>query len=322
MTTFDIFQNFVSPNQSIVQEQTTQTQQPQTQTPVVISEALAPVQDKLKYFDLNQFIKEVYKNSTEENKIKIKNQKYMSAYDIASTCIQNILHKLRNTPIPSYSNKWLPIVLRSYIGKSIHDFIQQNSKQFTELECSLKIPSIRFSGRIDNLINNNVLVEIKSLPYKDYRKVIKNQTPRINDFYQTLVYKYIIENYLHEAQTQTEPTRTSPPKLSNYNIEAIQYIYVAHDIFAADVETLDEAIQIVDQVKKALNSKHNSFYFMSNMVLELKDYDLTEYLNYIKTKIAKVNYYLDNNLEVDPTDEFIDKKSCFFCLFSNICQHR
>lgn len=316
MSAFNIFQNFVKPIQNeepqenpIVQQQT---------TPVL---DLAPKKENnIQFFDLNTFITEVFNKSAEDNKRRIQNQKYMSAYDVSSTCIKNIIYKMRNVPIKDYSTKWLPIVLRSFIGKSVHDFVQQNSNQFTEHECSLKVPSIKFSGRLDNLINDNVLVEIKSLPYKDYRKVIKDQSPRLNDFYQTLVYKYILENYLHEIQTQTEKTRSLPPKLSKYNIEAIQYIYVAHDIFASDVETLDEAIQIVDQVKKALNSRHNTFYFMTNMVLELKNYDLTNHFKYIVDKIKRVNYYLDNNLDVSPSDEFIDKKSCLFCLYKQICE--
>jgi len=312
LSTFN-FEDFVGANQ--ITEQT------------VISEvqpALAAInqEEEKRFFDLDLFIQEVYNKSTNKNKEMIEKQKYMSAYDVASSCINNILHKIRNTPIKNYANKWTPIVLRSYLGKSVHDFIQENSNQFTEQEVSLKVPSIRFSGRLDCQINKDVLVEIKSLPYKDYRKVIKDKAPRVNDFYQTLTYKYILENYLEEAKTHLEETRSQKPLLDSYNINHIQYVYVAHDILASDVESLDEAIKITQDVKKILNSKHNTFYFMCNLRLNLDEYDLTEHFNYIKNKIARVNYYLDNNLDVADNDEFVDPKACFFCLFGQNCKFK
>jgi len=62
--------------------------------------------------------------------------------------------------------------MRSTIGTAIHDFVQSNTNQFTESEVSLKIPSIKFSGRLDNLIGPNILVEIKSCTYSDYEKLL------------------------------------------------------------------------------------------------------------------------------------------------------
>ena len=182
---------------------------------------LAAIQENGRFFDLDTFINETHIKSRDKNKEAIEKQLYMSAYDVASSCISNIIYKIRNTPIQSYATKWLPVVLRSYLGNAAHAFIQHESKQFTEQEVSLKVPSIRFSGRLDCLINNDVLVEIKSLPYKEYKKIIKNQTPRIGDFYQCMTYKYILENHLDEAKNHTEQTRTQKPKLDKYNIRYI-----------------------------------------------------------------------------------------------------
>jgi len=303
-------------------EQSVQVQTPSAQT---LSEPVQVEQQAdlaAKYFDLDEFVKELYIKTSTKNKENIQNQKYMSSYDVASSCISNILHKLKNTPIRSYANRWAPITLRGYLGNAVHHFIQENTNQFTEDEVSLKVPSIRFSGRIDDIVGNNVLVEIKSLPYKEYLKIIKTKTPRINDFYQTLSYKYILENHLHEAKSDTEVTRSPRPKQDKYNIEYIQFLYVAHDILAHDIESLDEAISIVDQVKKILNSKHNTFYFMTNLLLDLKNFDIKEHMDYIENKINRVNYYLDNNLDVAADDEFVDNTKCFFCLYSDVCKHR
>ena len=327
MSVFD-FKNFIGDNQeetTKIEEQIIIKPGENHQQEVAIPEQVITPHPGLvanRFFDVDQFVKELYVKTSKQNKERTANQKYMSSYDVSSLCIGNVLYKLRNTPIRNYANRWAPITLRGYIGSAIHEFIQENSNQFTESEVSLKIPSIKYSGRLDNMINDNVLVEIKSLPYNDYRKIVKIRTPRINDFYQTLSYKYILENHLEEAMKDTKPKRTPGPKLHKYNIEYIQFIYVAHDILASDVESLDEAISMVSHVKKLLNSKHNTFYFMSNLLLDLKQFDLTQHMSYVVRKIERVNYYLDNNLDVASDDEFLDNGKCFFCLFGEVCPHK
>ena len=325
------FKNFLGKDQSNNQ-QTEPTIPTSTPKPEIVPEpilepqhipTLEPQPDLApRFFDLDEFTKELYIKTSNTNKQNIINQKYMSSYDVSSSCILNIIHKLRSTPVRNYANKWAPITLRGAIGTAIHEFIQDNTKQFTEDEISLKIPSIRFSGRIDDMINNNVLVEIKSLPYNDYRKIIKTRTPRINDFYQTLSYKYILENYLEEAKTDTEVTRSPRPRQDSYKIDYIQFIYVAHDILAYDIDSLDEAVEVVRKVKKTLNSKHNTFFFMTNLLLDLSTFDISQHMDHVKNKIDRVNYYMDNNLEVALDDEFVDPSKCFFCLFGDVCPHK
>lgn len=272
-----------------------------------------------KLFDLLVFGNEL------KEKSKIKNQNYLeyaeniSAYDVAVNCIRTVVYKLLKTPIPSYADKWLPLAMRSTIGTAIHEFIQGNSNQFTEQEVSLKIPSIRFSGRLDCLINNNVLVEIKSVAYNDYKKIISSQTPRTDDFYQGMVYKYILENYLEEAKNPNIKVRegTEKPKLNKYDIKFIQFIYIAHDLIAADIEDLSAAIKSITTLKSNLNSRRNQFFFITQLSIDTNCCD--KYINYIKTKIDHINYYLQTNKLPPENDPYIDHKKCYFCNYNKIC---
>jgi len=138
--------------------------------------------------------------------------------------------------------------MRASLGNAVHDCIQKNSDQFTEQEKSIKVPSIRCSVRLDCLIGDNILVEIKSCTYTDYKKIIKNQTPRIEDFYQVMMYKYLLEHHLKEAQAQTQ-LRTPPPELAKYNIDTLQLIYVAHDICASDAESFSQCLKMATELK-------------------------------------------------------------------------
>ena len=45
-------------------------------------------------------------------------------------------------------------------------------------------------------------------------------------------------------------------------------------------------------------------------------------MDHVKNKIDRVNYYMDNNLEVALDDEFVDPSKCFFCLFGDVCPHK
>lgn len=274
-------------------------------------------------FDLQLFGQELYNNSQIKNKNYHEYAENISGYDIAANCIKAVVYKLIKTPIESYADKWLPLAMRSTIGTAIHDFIQTNSKQFTEQEVCLKVPSIRFSGRLDCLIGNETLVEIKSVPYTDYKKILNSQTPRTNDFYQTITYKYILENYLQEIKNpKVQVRRGQKPLLNQYNIKNIQYIYVAHDIIAHDIEDLSQALSIIQKLKSNLNSKYNKFFFTTILTLGLEDKDLEPYIKYVDTKIKHINYYLENNKIPPNNDPYINPKSCFFCHYKKICDYQ
>ena len=281
---------------------------------------LTPVDEEREPFDISTFCQELKEKSEVKNKIYAENACSISGYSIAHDCIANTVKKILNEPIPSFADKWLPIIMRTTIGTAIHDAIQENTKQFTEVEPSIKVPSIRFSGRMDALIGNNVLVEIKSCTYTDYQKIIKKQQPRKEDFIQAMTYKYILEEHLAEAQNPGVPTRTQPPALDNYNINKIQFIYVAHDVCSADVEDFGQAVEAAKNVRKQLNSRYNKFFFMTGVTLDTSSFDTTPYLEYIKNKIAAINWYIDNNKIPTKDDPFVDTKKCFFCLYQRNCE--
>jgi CRISPR/Cas system-associated exonuclease Cas4 (RecB family) len=276
-------------------------------------------QKALSPFNVDLFAKEVWKKSDEKGRTYSKLTQNISGYDIAHNCIAMVVYKLLNTPIKSFASKWLPIMMRGVIGTAIHDFIQGTSNQFTELEPTLKVPSIRYSGRLDALIGNNILVEIKSCTYSDYSKIIKKQKPRNEDFYQCMTYKYILENHLNEAKTADVKRRTQPPALDVYDIDTIQLIYIAHDLSASDVEDFGLMLKKIKQIKKTLNSKSNSFFFMTTLTINLTEEISKPYIDFVHDKINRINWYVKNNKIPGSDDPYVNKK-CFFCLYKDICQ--
>lgn len=278
------------------------------------------INQKMGPFNIANFAEELRIKSEEKNRLYAELSSSISGYSIASDCISTTVKKLLNYPVINFAHKWLPIMMRACIGSAIHDFIQENTSQMTELEKSLKVPSIRFSGRLDGLIGNNVLVEIKSCTYKDYAKILRDQRPRTADFYQAMTYKYVLENHLQEIKNPGVNTRTPPPLLDEYKIDTIQFIYVAHDIVGADFENLGQAMKVVDVVKKTLNSRRDQFYNMSSIVLDINLFDPTPYNDYIQKKINAINWYVNNNKLPTEDDEFVDKKKCFFCLYKDNCE--
>lgn len=273
-------------------------------------------------FNIDTFIKELYERSSVRNQLYRESIQNISAYDISSGCIREIIYKLANTPVESFADKWLPILMRSTIGTAIHEFIQNNTNQFTEREVSLKIPSIRFSGRLDNLIGPNNLIEIKSCPYSDYEKIITTRKPRVSDFYQSMTYKYILENHLEEARDPKIEIRkgTVKPKFDKYEIKTVQFIYVAHDVTATDVDSFAEILERIKQLKRLLNSKSNSFFFITTMVVDVTNGVATPFLEYVKNKINAINHYMEIQQLPNMDDPYIDTKACFFCMYKKICQ--
>lgn len=278
--------------------------------------------NKGKPFDINLFADELRDISEVKNKAYAELSGNITGYSIAHDCILNTVKKLLNHPVQSFSDKWLPIIMRSELGSAAHTVLQSNTTQFTEIERSLKVPSIRFSGRLDALIGNNVLVEIKSCTYSDYQKIIKKQQPRTPDFYQAMTYKYIIENHLDEAKNPGVPIRSEPPMLDKYEIDTIQFIYIAHDICSSDIEDLGQALKAISEFKKTVNSKYNKFFFMTSVVLDVNCFDQTPFIDYIKNKISAINYYVDNNKLPTKEDPFIDTGKCFYCLYYGNCELR
>ena len=277
--------------------------------------------EKYKIFDINKFASELKFKSSIKNRYQIEEATNISAYDVAANCIRQIIYKLNHMPVPDYSTKWLPIFLRSQIGSACHDFIQNYSKQFEESEISIKVPSIRFSGRIDNMIGPEILVEIKSCTYKDYAEVIKHRSPKLEHFRQALTYKYILENYLKEVQDPNIKTRSNKPKFSKYNIKYIQFIYLAQDIISADMEDISSSLKAVDNIKKQdLIGNRDDFQFMTSLTINTENNPVVnENLNFIKNKIEAINYYMNSSKAPTNEDPFVDKSGCHFCIFNKVC---
>jgi len=271
-----------------------------------------------KLFDVDEFVQEMANNSHEQNKKHHEYQENLNAYDLTMNCSRQIILKILNYPIESYQDAWLPLKFRAALGSAVHDFIQENYSGFTELEPSLKIPSIRTSVRLDGLINHDVLIEIKSCTFSDYEKILRTRTPRDSDFYQSIFYRWVLHNHLKEAQQQTK-TRTPPPKLDKYDIRYIQMIYVAHDLLASDINSLSEAKALNSKIKKMLKSRYNQFYFITALTLDLNVIDPIPYEAYIVGKLNHVLQHLSNRTIPRLDDPYINN-SCFFCPYKNICK--
>ncbi len=279
------------------------------------------VTKKSTLFNVDNFVIDVKQASIKNNKRILENAVNMNAYDISNSCIREVVFKLLKTPIRYYAHKWLPITFRAALGKAIHNYIQNTSTIFTEQECSMRVPSLRISVRLDCLINDNVLIEIKSLPYKDYKKVYQNNQPRLADFYQAVLYKYLIENYLSEIQSQSIDTlRSKPPKLKKYKIEYLQFIYVANDLISQDTTSISQELKLITNFKKLLKSRYNKFFFINTITIDLKSIDITQHINFIISKINEINNYINAN-KIPSKDHKYIETNCFFCFYNSICKN-
>jgi hypothetical protein len=272
-------------------------------------------------FDLNRFQTQLRAKSIQKNKDYHLHSENISGHDLASGCSRSIYYRINNVPSDNYANKWLPVDFRCHLGSSVHEFIQDNYQSFTEKEVCLKVPSKRLSCRLDCLINNNVLVEIKSCNYADLSEIIKTGRPRQKDLYQAVLYKYLLENYLEEIKLQ-QPTRNGViPSLDYYKITNIQLIYVCHELISGDTENINDAVAFSKNLAKLNNSKQNPFWFIQTINVDLKNTNVQLYENLLVDKLEDVLSFL-NSKTVPPLDsKFIDKSACFFCLHSNVCKN-
>jgi len=147
--------------------------------------------------------------------------------------------------------------------------------------------------------------------------VFKLQNTPVKSF--AMTYKYILENYLKEAQTANVKRRTQPPILEHYKIDTLQFIYVCHEILASDIEDFGQMLNNIKHIKKSLNSKSNSFFFMTALTVNLTDEISKPYIDFIHDKIKRINWYLSNNKQPTSDDPYVDTKKCFFCLYNDIC---
>ncbi len=294
--------------------------------PEVIKEANPIDESNIKEpFSIKTFSEELSLKSSEKNKARaMREVQNVTGHDIASGCIRSIVYKLRNTPVRNYSDTWLPISMRGIIGSSIHEFIQGQSDQFDEIEPNIIVPSQNFYGKIDYMINNSmssILGEIKSCPWKDYAKICKNKKPREKDYLQAMTYLYILETYNEECKLQTNKIRHggTVPLLEKYNVNKIQFIYVAHDIITADLNTIGECIRQAADTRKKLKSARNPFVFITSLVIDITKQQKEEIGLWVQTKLDSIKHYMSSNTTPQKTDPYIDKGACFFCMYKDLC---
>ena len=279
--------------------------------------------DNITTFSVSDFQKELKLNSQKNNKHFHNNTDRFNAYDIAHNCIRSVLFRTFKFPLKDYSDSWLPVKLRTDLGNACHTFIQ-SSKIFTEQEVYLRVPSLNISTKIDCLINNNVLVEIKSCNYTDYSAIIKNNLPRTKDLYQAVLYKHLLENYLNESSSQVltsdEIKKYNLPKLKEYDIKVLQFIYVCHELISAEANTIEQDIEFSKRLKKFMNSKNNKFWFIKEIQLDLENFNIEKIENHVVDKLKELKIYYDSKKIPDLNNKYVDPKACFFCLFKEVCR--
>lgn len=277
---------------------------------------------QIRVFDITEFERELFVNSANNNREQQQYSTSVNAYDLMG-CIRAALFKYFKIPVKSFANKWLPILMRSSIGRAIHSFIQKNTQQFTETEVYVKVPSLHFSGRVDAVINNDVLVEIKSCTYTDYKTIINSKRPRVKDFYQTVIYKYFLENYCDEIKKYCKNRKIvygNVPKQDKYDFVNIQYIYVAHDIVSADASSISEALKVMKEVKRQLNSKYNRFFFITSLVINSQNDIIKDALLHVVDRIKEFNSFIEAN-KIPPLDhKYVNKSDCYFCIYKDVCE--
>lgn len=275
-----------------------------------------------KSFTLEDFKNDLINLTENKNFNQINNSSNrLNAYDIVHSCIRAVLFKMLKYEITSYKDVWLPLTLRHIIGTSCHNFIQNTSKTFTEKEVYLRIPSKNISVKIDCIINNNIIVEIKSCNYKDYEQIFKKKEARTEDLHQALLYKYLLENFLEESKSQKLESNKqyNIPKFDKYNIDKIQLIYICHELLAAD-SSIEDSINFANELKNKLNSKYNDFWFINIIDYDLTKNDYSVIINYISNKLDIINEFLNKKEIPEMSNKYVDKKKCYFCLYKSICE--
>jgi hypothetical protein len=278
------------------------------------------VLNELPLFSIENFTSKLKKKSHNSNKSYHNNSYNINAYDIAAQCARIPFFRIKDYPVRDYSSSWLPLSMRGHIGNSVHDFIQSVDLVFSETEVCLKIPSLQISVRADALINDSVLVEIKSCTYSDYDTIIKTNAPRNSDFYQAVFYKYLLETYLEEIKQQQPSRNGSLPKLDKYNIKYIQLIYVCHELISSDSSTLNEDLKFSKELKRKLDSKRNPFWFITTLTVDLSKTNIKVYENYLMEKYKTIKTAIDSNVIIPMSNQFIDTKGCYFCVYKQICE--
>jgi hypothetical protein len=110
------------------------------------------------------------------------------------------------------------------------------------------------------------------------------------------------------------------PKLSKYNVDKLQFLYIAHDIVSSQAETYAEMLECVKSVKKVLNSRQNPFFFITTVIVDLDEETCNKMDEFIKGKFEDIHHYLRTETNPDDTSRYVNKKNCYFCPYKSICK--
>jgi hypothetical protein len=176
------------------------------------------------------------------------------------------------------------------------------------------------SVKIDCLTGLNTVVEIKTCSYADYAKILKSNNARVEDFYQALLYRYLLENYIDEAKQQDiDLKKYNLPVHDKYDITTIQMIYVCHELFSSDYSSLDQAVAESKELKKQLNTKYNYMWFIKAINYDMTAADYSSHIAMLADKIKVSNEFIQSNTIPPLNHKYVDKKKCFFCLYKKNC---
>lgn len=289
----------------------------------------SPQQDTMPFvssplFETRAFKELVRQDSISRNKSYASNSVNIGGYDIAHNCMKTTLFRMLGFQPTNYANSWLPLGFRAALGTATHNYIQDLSlgKIFTECEVCLKVPSKRISMRLDALINDETLVEIKSCSYTDYKKILTSNKPRLGDLHQAIFYRWLLQNHLEEMKKQ-EPTRGGiRPTLNDYsNIKYIQMIYICHELISAESDTMRDAIKYATSIRKLAKKESgiSDFWFIAPLAISTQSFDIKSHENYLVNKLEELLKYLELK-QLPPDDHpYVDNTKCFFCQFKDQC---
>jgi len=178
--------------------------------------------------------------------------------------------------------------------------------------------------RLDAMINDDTIVEIKSCSYADYSKIMRTRSPRTGDFYQVVFYRWLLQNHLAEIKQQKPTHGGTLPSLPNYdNVKNIVLLYVCHELIAGDDnESMAEAVKFGTNLRryaKKENPGPNDFWFILPLTIKTDDIDIAGYEKHLTDKLdAILEHYYAKKIP-DMSNPYVDTSKCFFCGFKSIC---
>jgi len=213
-----------------------------------------PAQKPLEFFDSRMFYALMENQRYEELK-NTKKRSYIRASE-AGDCANLLVFRLRgDTPDferAASGSRFLPLM--AHVGNAIHDFIQKKYN-FTGTEVSLESTQHRIHCRVDALIDNQIVVEIKTVSNAELR--------REKDIFQ------VAANFICLRE-------------HGYNIQAGQLLYIertltrmcTYELSAAELtEYADNLVKKIKHVFECLQSGQEASQFLAYNMCRYCEYN-------------------------------------------------